>query len=65
MKELQTAGLDYVKVIVGGIVPDEEEKDLLKAGVARVFHPGADMADIVSTVQSLAGEAQNDATRQL
>jgi methylmalonyl-CoA mutase, C-terminal domain len=65
MKELHNAGLDYVKVIVGGIVPDNEEQDLLDAGVARVFHPGADMADIVGTVQSLAGEAQNDSARQL
>ena len=65
MQELKDSGLEYVKVIVGGIVPDEEEQDLLDAGVAKVFHPGADIGDIVGTVQSLAGEAQNHTARQL
>ena len=33
-------------MIVGGIVPDEDEKALLDAGVARVFHPGSPLDDI-------------------
>src|SRR5512142_192494 len=46
MAALRDAGLDDVVVIVGGIVPDEDEKMLLDAGVARVFHPGAPLDEI-------------------
>jgi methylmalonyl-CoA mutase C-terminal domain/subunit len=46
MTALREAGLSDVAVIVGGIVPDEDEKALLDAGVARVFHPGSPLADI-------------------
>ena len=40
MDALRAAGLSDVAVVVGGIVPDEDEETLLAAGVARVFHPG-------------------------
>src|SRR5512141_1884787 len=43
---LRTAGLTDVAVIVGGIVPDEDEDMLLAAGVARVFHPGSALDEI-------------------
>ena len=46
MAALREAGLDDVAVIVGGIVPDEDEQMLLDAGVARVFHPGAPLEEI-------------------
>lgn len=58
MKALKKAGLDYLPVIVGGIVPDEDEKKLKKAGVRRVFHPGASREEIVSGVAALAAEAR-------
>ena len=53
MSALREAGLADIAVIVGGIVPDEDEAMLLKAGVARVFHPGSSMADIASCVREL------------
>lgn len=46
MAALRGAGLSDVVVIVGGIVPDEDEQALLDAGVARVFHPGSPLAEI-------------------
>jgi methylmalonyl-CoA mutase C-terminal domain/subunit len=46
MRALREAGLGDVAVIVGGIVPDDDEKALLDAGVARVFHPGAALDEI-------------------
>ncbi len=58
MRALGQAGLGHVKVIVGGIVPDEDERALLRAGVARVFHPGASREDIVGAVAALAGQAR-------
>ena len=51
MAALRAAGLADVAVIVGGIVPDEDERALLDAGVARVFHPGAALDDISSCVR--------------
>ena len=58
MAALREAGLGDVAVIVGGIVPDEDEKSLLEAGVARVFHPGAAMQDIVACVRELAARTR-------
>jgi methylmalonyl-CoA mutase C-terminal domain/subunit len=43
---LREAGLSDVVVVVGGIVPDEDEAMLLEAGVAKVFHPGASLGEI-------------------
>jgi methylmalonyl-CoA mutase C-terminal domain/subunit len=57
MKALDGAGLGHIRVIVGGIVPDDEEAVHLKSGVSRVFHPGADRADIVDVVARLARDA--------
>jgi len=55
---LREAGLGDVGVVVGGIVPDDEEGRLLEAGVARVFHPGSAMADIAAFVRELAGQVR-------
>jgi methylmalonyl-CoA mutase C-terminal domain/subunit len=54
MEALREAGLADVGVVVGGIVPDDEERSLLEAGVARVFHPGSAMADIAAFIRELA-----------
>jgi methylmalonyl-CoA mutase C-terminal domain/subunit len=50
MDALREAGLADVAVIVGGIVPDEDEQMLLDAGVARVFHPGSSVAEIAAYI---------------
>lgn len=54
MEALRGAGLDDVQVVVGGIVPDEDEARLLAAGVAAVFHPGASLDAIVTRIRHLA-----------
>lgn len=58
MQALREAGLAHVKVVVGGIVPDEDEARLLAAGVDRVFHPGAAREDIVDAVRHLSEAAR-------
>jgi methylmalonyl-CoA mutase C-terminal domain/subunit len=58
MDALRQAGLGDVAVIVGGIVPDEEEGGLLDAGVARVFHPGSAMPEIADHVRELAAQVR-------
>src|SRR5881394_1390320 len=40
-----------VKVIVGGIVPDEDAAELKRLGVAEVFQPGASLDAIVNFIR--------------
>src|SRR5260370_26785185 len=44
---MKTHGLDDVKVIIGGIIPDEDIPTLEKMGGTGVFGPGASMEKIV------------------
>ena len=53
MRALRDAGVTGVAVVVGGIVPDEDEAALLEAGVSRVFHPGASLDDIADYIRSV------------
>jgi len=64
MAALRAAGLADVAVIVGGIVPDEDEEILLAAGVARVFHPGTALEDIATYIRGITSRirAQRVAT---
>jgi len=55
---LREAGLGHVRLVVGGIVPDNEAEELLRAGVSRVFHPGSAREDIVEVVRRLAEDAR-------
>ena len=43
-----------VKVIVGGIIPDEDARELERQGVSAVFQPGASLETIVSVVRQAA-----------
>lgn len=52
MKQLRARGLQHVRVIVGGIVPDQDVKLLQDSGVARIFHPGATLREIVGFVRT-------------
>jgi methylmalonyl-CoA mutase C-terminal domain/subunit len=49
---LRQNGMTDVKVIVGGIVPDEDADVLKKGGVAAVFQPGASLDAIVTFIRS-------------
>ncbi len=63
MTALRDAGLGEVPVIVGGIVPDADERTLLEAGVARVYHPGSALTTIAAEVRELCEHARREATR--
>lgn len=60
MGVLREQGLAHVRVVVGGIVPDNDEADLAAAGVSKVFHPGASRDEIVDTIRALAEAARKD-----
>lgn len=51
MELLQAAGLEKVKVVVGGILPDADVEKLRALGVSRVFRPGAALPDIARTIR--------------
>ena len=44
-----------VKLIVGGIVPDEDAAELKRMGVAEVFQPGASLDGIVAFIRGAVG----------
>ena len=54
LREKDMAG---VKVIVGGIIPDEDARELERQGVAAVFQPGASLETIVACVRQAAAPA--------
>jgi ethylmalonyl-CoA mutase len=62
MARMKENGLDDVPVVVGGIIPKEDEKTLLRVGVARVYTPkdfdlNAIMGDIVKLISDGVAEA--------
>jgi methylmalonyl-CoA mutase C-terminal domain/subunit len=52
MDLLREQDMADVKVIVGGIIPDEDAETLKKSGVAAVFQPGASLEGIVEFIRS-------------
>ena len=60
MAALSDAGLAHVRVVVGGIVPDDEIAMLHESGVSQVFHPGSSREEIVAAVQRLADQARGE-----
>ncbi len=55
MEKLGEAGMDNVKVFVGGIIPDDDVPELTRLGVAAIFGPGASTQDIAETVLRVTG----------
>jgi methylmalonyl-CoA mutase C-terminal domain len=53
---LREAGLDHVKVFVGGIIPDEDVPALKEAGVEAIFGPGTSTLTIEEAVRRACGE---------
>jgi len=49
-------GISDVPVIVGGIIPDEEVKELRNIGAAAIFLPGTYMETIVKEIHRLTGD---------
>ena len=54
MELMRERDMTDVKLIVGGIIPDEDARELEKQGVAAVFQPGASLETIVSAVRKAA-----------
>jgi methylmalonyl-CoA mutase C-terminal domain/subunit len=50
MDLLREKGLDRVKVLVGGIIPDVDVQKLREIGIAGVFLPGSPMQQIIDFI---------------
>ena len=60
MSRLVAKGLLNVRVVVGGIIPNEELSMLLESGVRAILGPGTDRATIVEQVRHYAAAARHD-----
>jgi len=60
MSRLTAADLTHVRVVVGGIVPDEEYPLLLESGVSAILGPGTDRGTIVEQVSGFAAAARHE-----
>jgi (2R)-ethylmalonyl-CoA mutase len=62
MTRLKAAGLDDVPVVVGGIIPPEDERRLKVLGVAAVYTPkNFQLTDIMADVVRIVGEVAEKA----
>ncbi len=58
LQELKDRSLGHVRVIVGGIIPHDDRRELEEGGVAGVFGPGANTKEIVSFFSGLPGKSE-------
>ena len=60
MALMEKAGLAAVPVVVGGIIPKEDEQTLLDMGVSRIYTPkDYQMTDIMSDIADMVGRRHN------
>jgi methylmalonyl-CoA mutase, C-terminal domain len=57
MELLREKDMLDVRVIVGGIIPDEDAEALKQLGVAAVFQPGASLDAIVEFIRAQVAQA--------
>jgi len=54
---LEDNGAGHVILTGGGIIPEEDRKELLEAGVAALFGPGSTTLEIVDFIRNACAEA--------
>lgn len=64
LEALRQNNLEHIGIVVGGIIPDDDEQTLLARGVSRIFHPGSSLDDISEFVHDLAIEARTNSLKQ-
>ena len=60
---LREKNMTDVKVVVGGIIPDDDAENLKQQGVAGVFQPGASLEGIVGFIQSAVAKSSHEIPR--
>jgi len=59
LEALSEAKMSHVAVVAGGIIPQDDEQQLLENGVDKIFHPGSAMTEISDCIFQLAIQARN------
>ncbi len=54
MRLLKEQSMDDTLVVVGGIIPDQDRKELLKMGIGAVFGPGTSLGQIAEFIREKA-----------
>jgi methylmalonyl-CoA mutase C-terminal domain/subunit len=54
MKLMEQNNMKDVIIVIGGLIPDVDEPELLKMGVKGVFGPGSDLTKFIDMVKSHA-----------
>ena len=57
MELLRAKGLEHVRVLVGGIIPDVDIPKLREMGVTGIFLPGSPMQSIIDFINTSVGQA--------
>jgi methylmalonyl-CoA mutase C-terminal domain/subunit len=57
MELLRAKGLEHVRVLVGGIIPDVDIPKLREMGVTGIFLPGSPMQSIIDFINNSMGQA--------
>ena len=52
---LQSHGAEHIVLTGGGIIPEEDRRELLESGVAELFGPGATTKEIVDFIRRACG----------
>ena len=58
VRQLREKGADDILVIGGGVIPEEDEAELLAAGLAQIFTMGTDTREIVRYLQERMRERE-------
>ncbi len=53
MNLMREKGVGDIPVVIGGLVPSEDEASLMQLGVKRIFRPGATMEEIRSGIREV------------
>jgi len=56
IKGLKERGVADKKVVVGGVIPEEDAEELKKQGVAEIFPVGTNINEMVKKIKDLLGE---------
>jgi methylmalonyl-CoA mutase C-terminal domain/subunit len=56
--KLKEAGMDDVLVVVGGIIPDDDQAALRESGVAATFGPGTTIAEVAQYLRANARQRE-------
>jgi methylmalonyl-CoA mutase cobalamin-binding domain/chain len=59
---LAEAGLGELPVLAGGIIPEDDAKQLLALGLREVYGPGTDTGTVIDAVKRYAEERRSTAS---